>query len=86
VMSALPVGRYTQCYRDGLRTRGSPAGGTASLHLDIDGDGTVSQATFAGTEALAPTGRCIADATIGRRVHTEPGASGADVDLSFKTE
>jgi serine/threonine protein kinase len=87
VMNALPLSRFTQCYRDGLRTRGAPTGGPGILHLVIDRDGVVTEASFAGAEALAPIGQCIVNSSTGRRVKiTEPTSTSAEIDLSFKPE
>ena len=87
VMNALPLSRFTQCYRDGLRTRGAPTGGPGILHLVFDRDGVVTEASFAGSEALAPIGQCIVNSSTGRKVKvTEPGSTAADIDLAFKPE
>jgi tRNA A-37 threonylcarbamoyl transferase component Bud32 len=88
VLNALPVARFTQCYRDGLRARGSPVSGAGKLHLTLASDGHVSEASFSTTtEALGPIGQCIATSSTGHIVHNvEVGVSGADVDLSFRGE
>ncbi len=87
VMNALPMLRFTQCYREGLRTRGTATGGPGVLHLVFDRDGMVTEASFAGSEALAPIGQCVVNSSTGRRVKmTEPGSSSAEIDLSFKPE
>ncbi len=86
VLKILPVGSYSDCYRNGLRERGSPTNGSASLHLDLDADGKITKATFAGIEALAHTGDCIVNATVGRKVPGAPEPSSADVALSFQLQ
>ena len=87
VIAALPSGRFNQCYRDGLRVRGSPLRGAGTLHIGFAGGGHVSEASFAGPPDLASIGQCLANAAIGTDVrNTETGATGADVDLSFKPD
>jgi hypothetical protein len=50
------VPRLNDCYRDSLFTVGSPAAGTASLHLSIDAEGHV--ASVVTTKDLPPFARC----------------------------
>jgi len=87
VLGALPSGRFDGCYKKALSARGSPVGGSGSLHVDIGSTGHIGGASFAGPADLAAAGQCIADAAIGRDVkHVEAGATGADVDLTFQPE
>ncbi len=87
VLGALPSGRFNQCYRDGLRARGSALGGSGTLHVGFGGNGHVTEATFAGPPDLAAIGQCVANSAIGSDVrNVEVGATGADVDLSFKPD
>jgi hypothetical protein len=87
VLVALPSGRFNQCYRDGLRANGSPLRGSGTLHVGFGGNGHVTEATFAGPPDLASIGQCVANSAIGSDVrNVESGATGADVDLSFKPD
>ena len=86
VLGVLPHGRYTQCYKDGVRANPT-LGGSGTLILKLENDGYVGEASFAGPEALAAVGKCVVQATVGRQVkNAQPGAGGADVDLTFKPE
>jgi serine/threonine-protein kinase len=87
VLVALPSGRFNQCYRDGLHARGSPIRGSGTLHVAFGGNGHVTEATFAGPPDLASIGQCVANSAVGSDVrNVESGATGADVDLSFKPD
>jgi hypothetical protein len=87
VLVALPSGRFNQCYRDGLYARGSPIRGSGTLHVAFGGNGHVTEATFAGPPDLASIGQCVANSAVGSDVrNVESGATGADVDLSFKPD
>ena len=87
VREVLPLDRYDRCYRTSLRAGADRGKGSGSLHLDIDADGVISKATFAGTEPFRDAGNCIVNATLGRKVeNVTSGAGDADVPLSFKAE
>jgi eukaryotic-like serine/threonine-protein kinase len=87
VIAALPSRRFNQCYRDSLRARGSAFKGSGTLLLTFGSDGHVGQASFAGVKELSAVGQCVADAAVGSNIkNVESGASGAEVDLSFKAD
>jgi serine/threonine-protein kinase len=89
VLVALPVDRFTACYRDAMRASGRAVRGSATLHLDVDPDGQIGKASFEGTEPLREVGNCIVHAALGRKVkNLAPAGPGADaeVPLSFKVE
>ncbi|MBX3189137.1 MAG: serine/threonine protein kinase [Labilithrix sp.] len=86
VLAALPMGKLTQCYREQLKSHPGLSGG-ATLHIKMENDGWVGEASFAGNEALAEVGKCIARSVAGRRIaNAQPGTSGAEVDLTFKPD
>ncbi len=87
VTAAMPSGRFNQCYKDGLRAHGSPVRGAGMLRLVFGSDGHVTEAAFAGPPDLASVGQCVAGAAIGSNVkNVGSGATGAEVDLSFKPD
>jgi eukaryotic-like serine/threonine-protein kinase len=87
VIAALSSRRFNQCYKDALRSRGSAFKGSGTLVLTFGSDGHVGQASFAGLKELSSLGQCFADAAIGSNIkNVESGASGAEVDLSFKAD
>jgi hypothetical protein len=50
-------------------------------------DGHVTETSFAGPPDLASVGQCVAGAAVGSNVAgVASGASGAEVDLSFKPD
>jgi hypothetical protein len=90
VLAVLPLGSYSACYRDALRSSGGSTGeGSATLHVVFDSEGWVSSASFTGPQGLTSVGQCIDRATAGtgKRVHDIQGGAGAiaDVDLVFKS-
>ena len=87
VRAALPFAQFDRCYRAALRAAPAPFGGAAALHLELDVQGVVTLATFAGLPPVASVGNCVAQAVTGRRVqNAEVGVTSADVDLAFQTE
>jgi hypothetical protein len=87
VLAALPTGRFNQCYREALRSSAAPLRGKGTLHIVFGGDGHVSEASFTGPSGFETIGQCVAGSVTGANVHNvETGATGADVDLSFKPD
>jgi serine/threonine-protein kinase len=87
VTAALPLGRFNQCYREGLRARGSPLRGAGMLKLTFGSDGHVTDTAFAGPPDLASVGQCVAGAAVGSNIkNVASSGSGAEVDLSFKPD
>jgi hypothetical protein len=83
VRSALGRANFTGCYQSALRAVGSPAGGSANLHLSIDNTGHVISATAA--MGFLPGARaCVESAARSVRVsNVDTGDATADVALSF---
>jgi hypothetical protein len=87
VAAALPSGRFNQCYREGLRAKGSPLRGVGMLRLVFESNGHVTESSFAGPPDLASVGQCVAGAAIGSNIKNVTSAgNGAEVDLSFKPD
>jgi hypothetical protein len=87
ILAALPGGRFNQCYRDGLRVRGSGLRGSGTLHLVFGSDGHVGEAGFVGPSGFESIGQCVVGWVTGINIrNVEAGADGADIDLAFKPE
>jgi serine/threonine-protein kinase len=79
--AAVPL---TACYRAVLPQLSGPFDGEATLHIETDGSGTITDARFAG-----PLGQsiqsCAASAVVGRRIaNVDTGSASADIPLVFK--
>jgi serine/threonine protein kinase len=86
VVAAMPSGRFLACYREGLRAKGT-LHGAGTLRLVFGSNGHVTETAFAGPPDLASVGQCVAGAAVGSNVAgVASGASGAEVDLSFKPD
>jgi hypothetical protein len=82
-VSRLPLAR---CYREALRTRGSPAPGTAILQLRIDGSGYVASAQLQDAQFLPAMRGCIEQAARALRVRdVDTGEASAVVTLRFES-
>jgi hypothetical protein len=80
-VSRLPLAR---CYREALRTRGSPAPGTATLQLKIDASGYVTSAVLQDAQFLPAMRGCVEQAARSVRVRdVDTGEASAAVTLSF---
>ena len=81
IASAEP--RLTTCYRAALPQMPGPIDGQATLHIDTDGDGLITDARLSGP--LRGTEACIAAAVRGRKIaNVDTGSASADVPLVFR--
>jgi hypothetical protein len=79
--AAVPL---TACYRAALPQLSAPLDGEATLHIETDGAGTITDARFAGPLGSAVQA-CAASALIGRRIaNVDTGSASADIPLVFK--
>ncbi len=59
VKSSLNLAGITRCYKDALKAKGSPVGGTATLSLSIDDTGHVTSASLNGAGFLPAMKGCV---------------------------
>jgi serine/threonine-protein kinase len=80
--SAAP--QLTACYRAVLPQLSGPVDGEATLHVDTDGAGTITDARFVGPLGQSIQG-CATSAVVGRRIaNVDTGSASADIPLVFK--
>lgn len=82
VQTALPLGRFEVCYREGTLSRSKPPTGDAKLHLNMTP--TAIEASFAGSPELAnDVGACISHAASAMNITIDNPCT-ADIELQFK--
>ncbi len=80
-------GAWATCYRTALKTRGSSAGGDATLHLGIDDTGRVTASTLNGASFLPGLDACVEASVRNLQIPgVDTGEATADVTLTFKSE
>jgi hypothetical protein len=76
--------QLTACYRALLPQLSGPVDGEATLHIDTDGAGTITDARFSGPLGQSIQ-RCAASAVVGRRIaNVDTGSASADIPLVFR--
>ncbi len=88
VKKALPAGRFTQCYRDGLRRVAHRLAGKMSVHIAMGADGRVNSALVSAPESLVQgLGSCITEAFNQLPVReVSPAGGEADIAIVFTPE
>jgi hypothetical protein len=73
------------CYQNALRMKGTPASGTASLHIQIDVNGAVRAADLKGGEFLPAMKPCLEQAIRAARVKDiDTGDAAATIVMKFQ--
>lgn len=84
VRNALSHAPFARCYRDALAAKGSPASGTATLHVSISDAGHILSANLTGAGFLPTMKACIEGAARAVSVkNVDTGEASATVTLSF---
>jgi serine/threonine-protein kinase len=78
------AGRFVACYRASI-TSGLASDGPATLHLETNDEGVVTEARL-DARIAAPLAGCIAGAVRGRKIaNVDTGSASADVPLVFRS-
>jgi hypothetical protein len=88
VRSALPMPRFTNCYRDALKTGGKRLEGKMTVHIQADATGVVTTALLSGPESLVKgMGSCVTESFNHLPLGNVPSTGAtADIDITFKPE
>ncbi len=74
----------TRCYLDALPSLNAPAADSATMHVETDENGVITDARVAGPLA-GRLGTCFKSAVLGRRIaNVDTGSAGADIPLSYR--
>ncbi len=84
VKASLNLAGITRCYKDALKAKGSPVGGTATLSLAIDDSGHVTSASLGGAGFLPAMKGCVEGIAKSAKVKgVDTGDATATVSLTF---
>jgi hypothetical protein len=86
VRTAVARAPLLRCYREALRSRGTPASGTATLELKMDPSGYVTSAVLQGGGFLPGMRGCVEQAARVLRVKdVDTGEASATVTVTFSS-
>jgi len=84
VKASLNLAGITRCYKDALKAKGSPVGGTATLSMAIDDTGHVTSASLGGAGFLPAMKGCVEGIARSAKVKgVDTGDATATVSLTF---